>query len=257
MAGSKKNEGPRIELAKLNRQAIAFHVVGLTPFVANRMSEKVKMGLLLPKGRMTAADKAGNLKHDPRTEYRNSVYTLDEAPTRCAIPAAAFKRAIANAALDIPGAKKTQIGRLSWVEGQYVPLYGVPELFMAVVRQAGIDRTPDIRTRAIFPKWAATIELSFLAPLLNETVLANLLAAAGYIVGVGDGRQEKGALNFGQFRVCDEDDSEFQEIVKAGTKKAQLIALNECNCYDDESERLLDWWDAETTRRGVKIAEVA
>src|SRR3954471_14918111 len=134
---TKKAEGPKIQLEKLNRQAIAFNVVGLTPFVANRMSEKVKMGLLLPKGRMTAADKQTNLKHDPRTEFRNSVYTLDDAPTRCAIPAPAFKRAIANAALDIPGAKKTQIGRLSWVEGQYVPLYGVPELYMAVVRQAG------------------------------------------------------------------------------------------------------------------------
>lgn len=253
MATKKKAEGTEIHLTEVKRATIGFNVVGITPFVANRMSEKVKMGLLLPRGgRMTSADKLTNLKHEPRTEFRNSIYTLNEGPTLAAVPSAAFKRAIANAALDVPGAKKTQIGRLSWVEGQLVSLYGEPELFMAIVRQAGIDRTPDVRTRAIFPQWAATVEMSFITPLLNETTLANLLAAAGLIVGVGDGRQEKGALNFGQFRLAESDDAEFQEIMKRGTKDVQMKAMEACKCYDDETSRLLEWYDGEITRRGIK-----
>lgn len=250
----KKAEQEGIHITEVTRKVIRFNIVGTTPFVANRMSEKVKMGLLLPKGgRMTNAEKAANLKHNPRLEFQNSVYTVPEGPTVAAIPAAAFKRAIANAALDIPGAKKAQIGRLSWVEGAYLPLYGTPELFMAVVRQAGIDRTPDVRTRAIFPRWATSFEMSFISPLINETTLANLLGAAGLIIGVGDGRQEKGALNFGQFRFCDDNDKEFQEIVKIGTRRVQEKALEVCKCYDDETERLLDWYDSELSRRGIKV----
>jgi hypothetical protein len=258
----KKDDGAGIQVTEIERRIIRFNVVGTTPFVANRMSEKVKMGLLLPKGgRMTQAEKAANLKHDPRKEFQNSVYMLPsgpythpQGPTLVAVPAAAFKRAIANAALDIPGAKKAQIGRLSWVESQYLPLYGIPELFMAVVRQAGIDRTPDIRTRAIFPRWATSFEMSFIRPLLNETTLANLLGAAGLIVGVGDGRQEKGALNFGQFRFCADNDEEFMDIVKSSGRDVQEKALETCKCYDEETERLLDWYDVELNRRGLKVA---
>jgi hypothetical protein len=247
----------KIVVTEVTRKIVSFHVVGTSAFIANRMSAKAMSGLLLPKGRMTAADKAGNIKHEPREEFKNSVYTLPDkkAPTYVAVPSAAFKRAIASAALDVPGgAKKAQVGRLSWIENMYSPLFGIPQLYMAVVRSADMNRTPDIRTRAIFPRWATRIEVSYIEPAINPTTLSNLLLAAGLIIGVGDGRQEKGALSFGQFRVVQPDDAEYLDIIEEGGRAAQIQALEDCNCFDDESERLLKWWDGEIDRRGVKGA---
>jgi hypothetical protein len=130
--------------------------------------------------------------------------------------AASFKKAMSNAALDIPGLRKTQIGRLVWVSGDKVPVYGTPQLFMTLVRMADIARTPDIRTRAILPQWCCQIHITYVMPQINATNLGNLLSAAGLLSGIGDGRQEKGSLNFGQFRIASHNDPEYLAISKQG-----------------------------------------
>ena len=47
---------------------------------------------------------------------------------------------------------------------------------------------------------------------------------------------------------------EFLEVIKTGGKAAQLEALENPEAYDDETEELLSWFDAETKRRGLKVA---
>ena len=75
------------------------------------------------------------MKHDPIAEFRASVYRMpkDDDPTVLAILPTAFKGAMGTAALDMPGAKRTQIGRLVYVHGELLPVYGVPKVFMAVM----------------------------------------------------------------------------------------------------------------------------
>lgn len=194
------------------------------------------------------------LKHDPRAEFQASPYILkdERAPTLLAHLATAFKKSLMGAALDMPGAKKAQIGRLVWVNGDYVPIYGVPKIFMSVVRSADINRTPDIRSRAIVPHWAARVSFNFVEPLIKPQAVANLLAAAGMIQGVGDWRPEKGAGNYGQFEIVDAEDPRFVEVVATGGREAQLAAMNEPTCYDDETEELLTWFDDELQRRKLK-----
>ena len=157
---------------------------------------------------------------------------------------------MSTAALDLPGTKKTEIGRLTWVVGTHVALYGVPELLMSVVRSADINKTPDIHTRAIVPAWACMVTVRFVQPKLTATAIANLMAAAGVIAGVGDFRQEKGKGNFGQFRLVNPDDAEFRKIVAEGGRVAQDEALLNYRCHDEETEELLDWYSAEVIRLG-------
>ena len=47
-----------IEILSISQGEIQFAVVGVTPILFNRMSEKAKRELLLPKGRKSAAEKA-------------------------------------------------------------------------------------------------------------------------------------------------------------------------------------------------------
>jgi hypothetical protein len=241
-----------IEVPALEREVLELYLVGVTPLLFNRMSEKARRELLLPRGRKTAADRKQELKHDPLEEYRASVYVApEEAETYLALPSPAVKGALAQAAVDVPGATKAAIQRLVRVHGYRVPVWGVPQLFITGVRLQDRDRTPDIRTRAIVPRWACRVEISYVRPLLNQRAVVNLLAAAGEIVGVGDFRQEKGRGDFGLFRVAGPDDQEFLEIVGSGGKEEQVRAMKDPEPYDAETAELLDWFIEERDRRGL------
>jgi hypothetical protein len=226
-------------------------IVGTSPIILNRMSQKAMHELLLPKGKKTAVEKATTLKHRPLDEYRASAYTLkdDDAPTLLAVLSTAFKGALRSAALDMPGAKKSQIGRLTYVEGEYVGIFGEPKLFMSVTRSADMNKTPDVRTRAIVPKWACHLTVTFVQPLIRNQAVANLLAAAGITIGVGDWRPEKGSGSYGQFKLVGHDDPEYRDIVKNGGRAAQVRALEHPTCYDDETTELLSWFQDEISRR--------
>lgn len=242
------------DILKVTTGSFECCIVGTSPLVLNRMSEKAKHELLMPKGRKNAVERATSLKHVPIEEYRASAYTLKDTtqPTLLALMSTAFKGALRSAALDMPGAKKAQIGRLTYIEGDYVGIYGVPKLFMSIVRSADMNKTPDVRTRAIVPVWACHLAVTFVQPLIRAQAVANLLAAAGITIGVGDGRPEKGAMSYGQFRIVDKDDAEFQRIVKTGGRKAQQAALDTPLCYDLETEDLLTWFDGERAQRQLK-----
>ena len=244
-----------VEILAISTSKVEFAIVGRTPLVLNRMSEKARHELLLPK-KKSAAEKQSTLKHDPLQEYVASAYRSqdDDAPTRLLHLATAFKSAMKSAAIDMPGAAKAQIGRLTWVEGNYVSIYGVPKLLISVVRNSDMNKTPDIRSRAIVPEWACRISIEFVRPLLREKDVINLLAASGIIRGVGDWRPEKGSGTYGQFELVSANDPRFMKILKEGGRKAQDEALKNPECYDTESAEMLAWFTDEATRRGFKVA---
>lgn len=245
-----------INIVEITQGKLSCNILGLTPLIFNRVSEKAKQQLLMPPARKNAADKASSLKHNPLQEFRDSPYTAKEsdAPTLLRLPAETFKGAMRSAALDMPGAAKSVIGRLTYVNGAYVPIYGIPKLLMSVTRSADINRTPDIRTRAIVARWACRLTVTYVMPILREQAIVNLLAAAGIIRGVGDWRQEKGSGSYGQFEIVANDDARFREIVKTGARVAQAQAMESAECYDAETAELLAWYVAETNRRGFKVA---
>jgi len=238
------------EVLKITQGGLDACLLGTSPIILNRLSEKVKHELLMPRGRKTATEKALSLKHDPFAEYRAAPYILADPreATFLAHVAAAFKGAMETAALDLPGAKKAQIGRLVRVEGEHVGLYGVPRLFMRPVRSADMNRTPDIRTRVILPTWAARVHITYPQQLIRPQAVANLLGAAGFTAGVGDWRPEKGG-NYGQFRIIEENDPAFKRVVAAGGRAAQEEGMANPVCYDDETTELLTWYQAELIER--------
>ena len=250
MATKKTDVTTEVQIMEIGTQSITFCVLGRTPLIFNSMSAKAMRDLLLPKGKKTTAEKASTLKHDPVSEYRNSMYKMgDGNATRLYIPASAMKKAAMTAALDLPGAKKTEIGRLLWVEGDKIPVFGEPKLFMTVVRSADMNRTPDVRTRAILPEWAAQFTVTFNTVKLRSAAVSNLFAAAGVTSGVGDFRQEKGAGNFGQFSLVDPGNAKFKALLAGYGAKTQDAAIQKPECWDAESEELLAWYHEEVARR--------
>jgi len=253
---TKKEVSTEIFVTEQRRETLNFCILGTTPLIHNRMSQKVLQTLLFPAPRKNAAEKASSLKHNPLQEYRDSPYvTLDDSdPTLITVLATGFKGGMMTAALDMPGVAKTQIKRQVYVEGQIVHIYGIPEMMMAVTRSADINKTPDVRTRAVMRKWACYLSMSYTVPLLNQQSVSNLLAAAGIVSGLGDWRQEKGSGNFGCYKLTTADDPEFLEVIATGGRQAQKVALENPNFYDQETEELYSWFETETKRRGIKVA---
>lgn len=256
MRKAKTDELEQVQIVELTRAKIVYHIVGETPLLMNSMSVKAQRELLLPRGRKTAAEKQGSLKHDPLQEYRDSIYRARKgSETVLALLNTQFKAALCTAALDVPGAKKAQIGRLTSIEGgEKLALYGVPQIMCSVVRSADINKTPDIRTRCIVPRWACKVEVTYTIPVLNATVISSLFATAGYTMGVGDWRPQKGSGTFGRWRIVEPTDKEYLEIIKTGGAAAQQAALDDPESYDDETDELLSWYDVEVRRRGIKAA---
>lgn len=240
----KASKNGEIEIAELEQGEVPFYVLGRTPLVYNAVSFKAQTALLKPRTK-TAAEKRTTAKHDPLAEYRDSVYRRrddEKGPTRLLVPCKFFKAAMVEVCKRIPNAPfSTEIGQLVTVNGIYADLYGVPEIYMAVVRQAGMTKAPDIRTRAIVPEWCCKLSITYTKPLLSHTKVARLLGHAGILNGVGDERQQKGKNNFGQFTLVEGDNKAFTEIMKRG-QKLQDQALASPVCYDRETEALLTWY---------------
>mgnify|MGYP000852566629 CR=1 FL=1 len=247
----KANQDTAIYVPEINPGEITINVLGMSPIIMNRLSEKAKRELLMPKGRKTAADKAQNLKHDPIAEFKASPYVLPAgSPAYLGVMSSAFKKAMMTAALDLPGTNKRQIGRLLYVAGEFTAIYGVPKLLTSVTRSADMNRTPDIRTRAIVPQWAARVTVHFITSTLNPQSITNLMTAAGMTSGVGDWRPEKGSGSYGTFTVVPEGFDAFDEIVANGGYDAQYEAMQAPEYYNDETAELLEWYAEEIVKRG-------
>lgn len=254
---AKKDDVQEISILEVEKGRIEVCVLGTTPLLTHCMAEKSGRELLMPTGRLNAAEKSARLKHNPPEEYRAAAYTIasDDAPTRLGAPAGAFKSAMCSAAVDIPGAAKAQFGRLTTVESQFgelVAIFGVPKLHMEVVRLSDMNRTPDIRTRPILPSWACRLSITYVRPILREQTVIRLLAAAGIMRGIGEGRPERAGSN-GQFELVSENDKRWQQIVKTGGRKAQDAALLDPECYDEKAAKMYAWFLEEVTRRGYKV----
>jgi hypothetical protein len=208
-----------LQIAPLDTGIVELCILGSTPLIQNRMAEKAKQELLFPRGRrLTSAEKQTNLKHDPIKEFRGAAYAPPdkEYATRLIIPARAFSDALADAALDAPGATKAQIKRLTTIlalDGVNVPVYGIPQVYAAVVRVPDRNRTPDVRIRAILAKWAVPLQIRYIKPMLNANIVATLLAWAGVVVGLGDNRQQKGGSH-GAFELVSPDDERFRYLIE-------------------------------------------
>jgi hypothetical protein len=250
MAKRAKKQSIEMVIESIRIGTLRAFLLGTSALIMHRFSKKAREELLLPRGDLNKAEKAEHLKHDPLAEFRESIYrNRDEnTPTFIHFPSGAFGKAMASTALDIPGATKAQMARLTNVVSTQVNLYGVPQLYMAMVRNSDMNHTPDIRTRAIFPEWACELEAEFVATLIKEGQFANLLAAAGRIRGIGDWRPEKGGMH-GMFRIATEDDPELRRVMREGGREAQIAAYTNPKHYDYETEELMVWFKEECIRR--------
>jgi len=242
----KPREVVGIEIPVLKTERVDLWVKGTSPIIPRAFADKAWKELLAP-ARKSRADREQSLKHEPLMEFRESMAKNKESgPTRLLLPAGAFKRSIVDVAPRLPGVNKTELSQLVWVEGMDLDLYGVPELYMTMVRSADMNRTPDVRTRGVLREWCCKLTIKVVLPALNGEKVVQLLTYAGQLIGVGDWRRQKGG-NFGTFEVVSERDC--SALTRNCGRAAQDAALKTPRFHDDQSEELFRWFYAEVGRR--------
>ena len=236
MPVSKSSTGTQtVSIQALDRRKARVTIIGQTPLIVNKMSNKARNTLLLGGRKKTAAERL-EIKHHPFDEFKDAMYIdLDFHPESAVkFPVVAFKSAMGTAALVTSGMKKTDVNRLVYIPDEYCPIFGIPRLRMDIVRSSDMARTPDVRTRATFLQWATQFDLEFIAPALSLHSVTVLLNNAGLVSGVGENRQEKGKGSFGTFGVGDDIPKDL-----LGIKDSQIFSFDSPTPVDDESAALL------------------
>lgn len=204
-------ESVKMVIAPPNIQTVAFKIKGTAPYVQLRFSEKQK-NMLLEKwmGESTGARKGKGIreKKDPDAEFQRAMYVSEKGWN--GIPATAFRNAIISACRTV-GFKMT-LAKLSifvmadgFDKSDGTPLIkvdGKPSQCMHAVRNANMQ--PDLRIRAMWKEWSATIKIQYDADQFSAKDVANLLSRVGCQVGIGEGRPDgkvSGGMGWGLFRM--------------------------------------------------------
>jgi hypothetical protein len=195
------DEPAGIKLRRLERVVHEIPIRGTAPLIVNRWSEKAKQMML--EAQQTKARPKKDPK-DPVANFEASKYHLEDG--RDGFPATAFKASIVHAGRLFDGITQVQLKQTVVVIGigpeQLVPLeYGSCSMREDTPRNA--SGVADLRYRAQYNDWSATLQVRSIAGSFDIESLFALVDAAG-IGGVGEWRptSPKSATGtFGTFEV--------------------------------------------------------
>lgn len=186
-----KSDSVRIELPPLNIQDMNITVIGDSPLICHRWSEKAKKQML---DKQMKKAKPGREAKDPEQDFHASLYPHPDGGF--GFPVIAFKNAAVTACTSVAGITKVAARQAFRVGGGLIgdelvkiesPLD--PEMREDIVR-IGMG-VADLRYRGQFVHWWATIRVRFNANVLSAEQIVNLFNTAGFGVGVGEWRMER------------------------------------------------------------------
>ena len=188
-----------IELPRINLQHVEVTLIGDSPLICHRWSEKAKKAIL--DKQMKKASK-GKVAKDPEQDFLDSLYPHPDGGY--GFPAVAFKAAAVDACSQIGGITKVQARASFHVMCEMVKIEGsepTPREDMVRIAMG----TSDIRYRGQFENWRVTLPIRYNPDLLSIEQICNLFTYAGFGVGVGEWRPQKNG-NYGMFHVATSDE---------------------------------------------------
>lgn len=206
-----------VELKPINRRLVTVRLVGVSPLITHKWSEKAKRQIR-EKQQEGKKTKARDLR-EPEQEAKDATYWCDEERTIPGVPAVAIKAAVIEAAHNDLGFPKTLLRKSMFIYPMgrevIIPLESTNgskspkskavnapegECTEDVVRVG--QGSTDLRYRPYFFDWAITTQWEVDADLLQVQDLITLLDRAGFGVGICEWRPEKGG-EYGRFLVDD------------------------------------------------------
>lgn len=192
-------EEPQVVIDRIAAERILVPIVGTSPLIVHRFSEKAKRQMLdAMQGR-----KNPKVAKDPEAEYEAAFYrTKDDG---YGFPCIAFKAATIGGARFYSGVTMTALKQFMFFQGEpgvdgqkLVRIEGEAHMREDVVK-VGRNGT-DLRYRPEFSEWTTVIEVIYVTSALTRGSVLSLIDAGGMGVGVGEWRPEKDG-DFGTYRI--------------------------------------------------------
>jgi hypothetical protein len=189
-----------IELSRLRDSILEVPIIGLTPVIPHKWSEKAKR--MMP-GHPDADPNKPKGKRQPKEEAEACLYKLGKS---LAMPATAFKAAIVGACRFFDKPTMVEAKQLLFIEGEG------PEQLVKISGDKGEPQedTPrnangsaDLRYRYYISGWAAKLRVRYVPSRITRESVVTLVDAAGR-GGVGDWRPSAPKSftgTFGTFRL--------------------------------------------------------
>ena len=194
---------PKMARAKVTIQ-------GTAPYLQNRFSSENRDKMLATQKEGSAAKRTRKAKAPKDFEkiYKASMHVAREG--WCGIPATALRNAMIDACrlteMDMVRAKMCIFVIAQGLDSEnlepLVKIDGEPKMHIERVK-VGINST-DLAARAMFENWSSTFEIEWDDDVFKAQDIVNLLARAGWQVGIGAGRplsKMSGGTGKGTFKV--------------------------------------------------------
>lgn len=187
-----------VKLQPVNVQTLEVTVVGMTPLITHKWSEKAK--------RMIRDKKAGKKTKtrevcDPEAECLAATYHTEDGEH--GVPVDALKASFINAAHKDIGIEKTLVRKSLFIRcddsERVLALRGDNPVMREDPVRVGVG-SADLRYRPEYRNWEVDMVIDYDATNLQPSDIINLINRAGFGVGIGEQRPEKGKDN-GRFRV--------------------------------------------------------
>lgn len=192
-----------IHLEPIERRYVDIPIVGVSPLIVHKWSEKAKAMMLSNQSGNTV--KAKREPKIPEAEAEACLYRLPDH--RPGFPATAFKAASVGAVRLFQGITMVAAKAALFVHGegpdQLVPIEG--EMTMRQDTPRNATGVADLRYRYQFHPWSTVLRVEYLPALIDEVSVVRLVDAGGN-GGIGDWRPSapKSATGtFGRYKVAD------------------------------------------------------
>jgi len=191
-----KERAEGIVIPKPDIRTVKVKVKGVMPLICHKFSAKAQKQI---EDKQQKKAKSAKPKRDPKQEFMDSMYPLGRG--KYGIPATAFKGAMISACRFVDGMKMTLARGAFFVVGDLLEIKGTkPTMRTDVVRLP--NGSADMRYRGEFKTWGIALVIRYNANVVSVEQIMNLLATAGFSVGVGERRPEqKSGDSFGTFDV--------------------------------------------------------
>jgi hypothetical protein len=193
---------PRIQTAK-------FRLIGTSPFVQARFSEKAKQAMMAKmQAGSTAKGKKVREARDFDQDCRNAMHIGVDGKN--GVPAGAFRSAMISACRLVNF--KMTLAKLSvFIEADtFDRVDGVPLVYLSGewerldMHTRNTTGVVDIRVRPMWRQWTIDLRVQFDEDQFSLTDVTHLLMRAGQQVGIGEGRHDSKSstgLGFGCFKI--------------------------------------------------------
>ncbi|WP_084963284.1 hypothetical protein [Thermoactinospora rubra] len=196
---AKKSDDATVEIDRIAAETIRVPIVGTTPLIMHKFSEKAKRQMLdNMQGRKSPKE-----PKDPLAEYEAAFYRLKDGSP--GFPSIAFKAATVGGARFYSGVTMTALKQFIFFRGEVgddgralTRIEGEAQMREDVVT-VGRGGT-DLRYRPEFREWRAVLEVTYVTSALTRGSVLSLIDAGGMGVGVGEWRPERDG-DFGCYQV--------------------------------------------------------